>query len=82
MRWVRFKVPGGSVSHCRFDRINRPAARLNAPSAYRSQSQARFRGEADIERPVRPAGSVKNDPEPTLAPLSMPSILFLRTVTK
>jgi len=41
---------------------HRHAARLNAPSACRAQLEARFRGEADINRRAKLAGSVENDP--------------------
>jgi len=39
------------------------AAYLGAPSARRAQPQVRFRGEVDMNRQARLAGSVDNDPK-------------------
>jgi hypothetical protein len=36
-----------------------------APSACRAQLEVRFRGEADIDRQAKLAGSVENDPNRT-----------------
>jgi hypothetical protein len=40
-------------------------AKEASPSACRGQPQVRFRGEADMNRPARLAGSVENDPKRT-----------------
>jgi hypothetical protein len=42
--------------------FHRRASGLNPPSAWRAQPQVRFRGEADIDRQARLAGSVKMTP--------------------
>jgi hypothetical protein len=44
-----------------------PCRRLRAASPGRAQPQVRFRGEADIDRLARLAGSVENDPTRTCA---------------
>jgi hypothetical protein len=50
---------------------------LAAPPACRWQPQVRFQGEADTNRPVRPVGSVDNDPSRTLIIfLNAPRSLF------